>query len=511
MGIPPLPAELLLDVAPTLQIKQKRDGSLSPWVPNDEQIKAMRLVGMLWVIFAKPRQIGLSTVICFIDVMWAWWRDLHGHPGRCGIVIDTDAKATERINVCESFAKQLGLRAKRFAASSRGPERLVFPGGSEIVAFSAGGNRAGSSMSFDRFHFTELPYWRNATTVYGSLMPALAEDGECIVETTMDVTDDPLAKNLWKKRNAYEKVFFSVEDHASFRRSADEITDEEWEAYQEEGFTIREAAAWFRWAVSAHAGDDESHAFHLYPQLPKHLFQMGAHRFIKASPRVVEPLRRVQVAGREQQPWLLEVFKEPADTSGQLVIAVDTSQGKEHDRSAVAVIDKEGPRLCASFVSDTVWQDDLAHVAHVAQQLYTLPVLDAFGERVRDNTPEIIVEDNGIGDATLKQLRRRAAISRKVTTTQASKLEGLLAAKRHIEAGHIWGPASLDEECDSLYRNEKGQFKGKKDLIMTIGFCMNERTVNPFRPAPEPEPTDRFFWKRRIRRESKRGGGVLGI
>lgn len=501
----------MLDALRLLVIPDKVTGSLIPWVPTSEQERMCReSCANDWLIVAKPRQIYASTYFCAEDVLWTLAQDDDGQRVTTAIVVDTDAKAHARLEVCRDFVRQMRVRHTWKQASGTSPARIVFPGGSQIQAFTAGGRRAGSSVSFQRFHFTELPYWPNATQAYGSLMPALSRLGQVKIETTMDIVE-PLAKNLWVTDNRFGKLFFSVEDHAEYRADPGLISDDEWAELRDEGYTDRSAAAWFGGVVDSEFGGDRTHAFRLYPQRPEHMWQSAAGRFISITPRVVEPLR-VEVVDGVADSWRLEVYREPSDCSEQIVIGVDTASGKERDRSAVAVIDKRDRALVAAFTSDVIWPDDLALVAKRAQDAYTrkrpLPgVLIATSRDPGQWTPLVIVEDNGIGDATWKACLRAGVRGMPVTTTEQSKMAGLLRVKRAVETGELSGPRDLADECDDLHRDDLGRFKGRKDLCMAVGFALNHIAEAPYRAAPAPETQNVLRLDRAIAAERRKRRG----
>ncbi|MEK9722160.1 MAG: hypothetical protein VW405_01585 [Rhodospirillaceae bacterium] len=505
----PLDPESVLAVLERLVIPDKVSGSLIPWVPTAEQRRmAHESCANDWLIVAKPRQIYASTYFCAEDVLWTLYQDNMGQRVTTAIVVDTDAKAHARLEVCRDFARQMpGVRYSYKQASGTSPARIVFENGSQIQAFTAGGRRAGSSVSFQRFHFTELPYWPKATEAYGSLMPALSRLGQVKIETTMDIIE-PLAKNLWVTPNRFSKLFFGVEDHESYRADQDSISDERWAELQAEGYTDRAAAAWFNAVIDSEFGGDTTHAFRLYPQKPEHMWQSSEGRFIGLTPQVVKPAR-VEVVDGVAESWRLEVYRDPLECSEQIVIGVDTAAGKERDRSAVAVVDKRDGQLVASFVSDTIWPDDLAKVARRAQALYVKqkPVPSAASWIVSDPgqwTPVVVVEDNGIGAATWQACLREGVRGMPVTTTEDSKIRGMLHVKRAVERGRLWGPRDLADECDEIHRDDLGRFKGRKDLCMALGFALNHIAEAPYIAPTVPEDRNVFRLDRAIAAERRR-------
>ncbi len=508
MALPKLDPESMLALARVLTIQDKTTGERVPWEVNGEQERMCHASqGHNRTIHGKVRQMGASTYFDFEDALWTWSCDQMGESVVTGIVLDTEAKSAAQLDRCEDFLRQMGAPHTRYRASSQGPERIRFPNGSQILAYGASGSRVGSSLSFHRFHFSEVPYWPRATEIFGSLMPALSHDGTCVIETTMDIKE-PLARNLWIDDNEWETHFYSVEDHEAFRRAPGEISDERWAWAQEEGFTDRSAASWWVWAIANLCGGDYTHACRLYPQRPEHMFMSAEGRFIRCTTKVSTALDRIVVEGTNE-PWIMEVFVEPEDTSGQVTVGVDTAAGKERDSSAVVCIDKRDNRIVASFVSDTIWTDDLGLVAQAMQKHYTRKRPRPVGIRAQsDLVPLVVIEENGVGNGTWTRVQRLGVPAKAVTTRDDTRLDGLLRVKRACEAGELYGPKRLADECDSLHRDDLGRFKGKKDLAMAIGFALRHIHESPYRPDPEPVDRNKFNPHRTMKRERKRNRTV---
>lgn len=498
-----------MKIAETLEIQNKETLTTTKWrLTEPQRIMARESAANPWLYLAKPRQIYASTWFCFEDVLWTWLCDVAGERVRTAIVVDTDAKANDRLDMCGFFAAQLKragiMKFDRYAASSRGPERIVFPNGSEVIAFSAGGNRAGASMSFHRYHLTEMPFWRQASRVYGSLMPALGNNPEaqCKIETTLTVSEDRLAFTLWNDSNRYKKLFIPMSAHAAYRADPASITEDAWKWAQEEGWRDRSAAAFFLVAVKDQFGGDLDAAFHEYPEIPAHLFQVSAGRFIKRNPRVIEA-RNTVVAEGVNESWVASIYREPDEGSGQYIIGVDTAKGVLKDRSTVAVLDKRDWCLCASFCSDVIWGDDLAAITKALFDYYSHQATNRFPGLQPDHpvvTPTCVIEDNGVGTETLHAAKRRGVPAIAITTDEPIKLAALLWAKRRIESGEVYGPLDLAEECAEIHRDKQGRFRGRKDLAMAIGLAGTyAQQKDPYRAAKQPRPGSRLYFKERLR------------
>lgn len=492
MSLPQLDADDLCTLAEQMVITSHTGGARSPWRPNAEQRRYWSASERHRFVFvAKPRQIGITTGVDFEDVVWTAAADAAQNTVRTAVVVDTWDKALERIKSQADFAKQIQIE------HSAMHDRIVFPNGSEIVAFSAAGSRVGASLSVQRYHLTELPYWERPGEAFGSLMQSLSLGGRCVIETTMTVRD-PFARDLWRARNEFHKLFLPVELHDEYRHDQDELSDDEWTMCQREGFSRKDAAAWWMWALVNKCGGDMLTLMREYPQREEHMFQADAARFIRTTPPVMPCSATHSTHGMDGETYITEIWRDAQEGSGQYLIGVDTAAGKERDRSVVVVVDKKDGRLCAAMVSDKIAADDLARVALDLQRRYE--TTGPGGETHRANA---LIEDNGIGEATCQAGARLGLNFGRITTTEESRYQTLIASKRAVESGVARGPKVLAEECDELHRDEHGRFKGRKDLLMAYGFCALRITQDGFKP-PLVEQDNRLRVQRRIALEQMR-------
>jgi hypothetical protein len=435
-----------------------------------------------WVYAAKPRQVGATTMTQLDDMLWCVANDHAGNRVRAALYVDTEDKLRER----EAFARSVvGQLPDLFKGCDVNSDRVLFPKGSVLTFGTGSGKSEGRSGSFQRLHLSELPFWANPLT-YGALIPALSLEGQCIIETTLDV-DAPngaLTRDLWRKPNRYQKVFFSVEDHAhEYSAPPDLISDDEWSWCKEQGFTRRECASWWlKVALPDIVAGDLTRLMREYPQHPDHMFTASASRWVPVSPQVTEPIDVVQCG-----PARVGIWRRPADTT-EVVIAVDTGKGVDRDRSAVVVVDKRDHRLCAAFTSNTL---DVLTFAAIVKGLwlhFTKPVPDktAWGAVLHPTPPEVVAEDNGIGEAMCLELARIGVPPGRVHTDEASKVEGLTLARNAVVDGRVYGPSDLAEECDDLAKDERGNWVGRKDLLMALGFALIRIRQHPWQPPPEP-------------------------
>jgi hypothetical protein len=478
-----LPSAVVVGVAAQLQITDHKTGATHKWKPNTEQQRLMEATSSgRWVYAAKPRQVGATTITQLDDMLWCAANDHAGNRVRAALYVDTEDKLRER----EAFARSVvGQLPDLFKGCDVNSDRVLFPKGSVLTFGTGSGKSEGRSGSFQRLHLSELPFWSNPLT-YGALIPALSLDGQVIIETTLDV-DAPngaLTRDLWRKPNRNQKVFFSVEDHAhEYRADPAIIGDDEWAWCQEQGFTRRDCAAWWlRVALPDVVAGDVTRLMREYPQHPEHMFTASASRWVPVTPAVTQPVDIIQCG-----PARVGIWRQPADTT-QVVIAVDTGKGVDRDRSAVVVLDKRDHRLCAAFTSNTLDVLSFAAIVRGLWQHYTIPPPDktAWGVVLHTLPPEVVVEDNGIGEAMCLELARIGVPIARLTTDEASKAEGLTLARNAIVDGRVYGPADLAEECDDLAKDERGNWKGRKDLLMAIGFGLIQCRKSPWQEPPAP-------------------------
>ncbi len=459
-----------------LHISSRADSSRTLWKPYDEQLY---LWGLLekhqYLLVAKPRKTGISLATLLSDYIWTVNADTSGNIVRCVFAIDTDDKAKEHSKRLEHFAKQIG----RGKPSAHG---LTLPGGSEIVCMTAGGKQPGRGGDIHRLHFTELPFCADPSSSYTALRSSCADQAQVIIETTMDSIDDFTA-SLWDGANEFHKHFWRVEDHASYRKPViDEdgtptqwaLTDDEWAACEADGFTDIEAAAWWlKHALPNICAGKRLMLLHDFPQKESHLFAAGVGRVIDVTPAQPKVHGVLEVRGVKGDKWGLEIYKPPDVASGQYVVTVDTARGIEKSHSVVCVTDKRDREIVACFTDPTIRYDDLAHVAVGAREHYIC----------RDKTPDLVVEDDGVGDATCERLEARGIDFERFSQGGDDNKERCITyAKRAIEEGCTLAPSRLQEECNKLHKDEKGKYKGPKDVVMSYGMALVFMETHAYEP-----------------------------
>lgn len=430
---------------------------------NAEQLDLAKRIGAVAVprfIVTKSRQIGTSTFFCFLDVAVAIL-----NPGvRIAIVVDTQVKATELLERCRSFIKNLGL-----TLLIENTRKLKLSNGSEIHALTATGgidgqeSRAGRSQSFQMLHLSELPYWPNQAA-YGALL-ATCPDAPVFIESTAKGTGD-LFWRLWNGANDYQKVFFSIERHAAYQAPPETLSDLQWSEAQSLGFTSKPHAAWW-YRKLASQGNDLIRHLHDYPVSADHPFLTFEGRWIQTTPAILPYVWQESV----------KVFAKP-ERYHRYLCAVDTSGGVGRDGNALVVLDRTTKQLVAFWNDNRADIEDVCAKMLVVQRLY--------------NPDVFVIETNGIGQATYQRAKRLGLPIKELTTTEDTKYAGLLACKKAVESGLISGPEELAEECASLHLDAKGRFKGRKDSCMALGFALME-LVDNYHIIPQPSQAETVY------------------
>jgi hypothetical protein len=216
------------------------------------------------------------------------------------------------------------------------------------------------------------------------------------------------------------------------------------------------------------------------------------HGWYNAKPRKLKPIEDVHG---------MEIFRTQDQGSGQYVIGVDTGGGLLRDSSAVVLVDKRDRSLVASWVSDSAPIDEIAERVEYLYSRYSI-YTDAPNAKFthggsQQSAPIVLVETNGIGEGCYQALANRKRLPAvRIKTTESTRYEGMLLAKRAVEAGIVEGPERLVHEADNLMV-DNGKFKGPKDLSMAIGFCLKYISENPY---VKPKEAQANVFEMRLRR-----------
>ena len=464
----------LIKLATLCKVTDQRTGKLVDFHLLEEQLKIIEYsCNNRNVIFLKGRQIGCSTVICFLDAVFALL-----HPGsKVAVVADTEQKCHSLVDRVRDFL--VGMDVK-LLISNRSKIRLS--NGSEIHSVTANASKgqeqskAGRSMSFQMLHLSELAFWPDQDA-FKALTASAGLSAPIIIESTSSGPGD-LLWSLWNNNNTFEKVFFPVEEHTTYRSDPASLTAEKIEEGRELGFTIPGAMAWFFRVLEDMFSGDLIAALREYPQKPEHAFQSAEGRWVRLTPSV---LQHEDIRG-------LKIFRHKA-VGHPYSIGVDTAGGLGRDCSTVAVLDKVDGSLVATYCDNLSTIDELTDIVRAAYEMY--------------GPDYVLIETNGIGQATAQSCRDKGIPVKEFKTTDASRYTGLLLVKQAVEKNGLAGPEELALECDDLHIDRRERFAGRKDLCMAIGFALDDIKRNPF-IAPI-EKKENVFDMSRYTKSAKRG------
>lgn len=448
-----------------LHITDFDSGVSIPWEPTAVQVACWQAREDHQRLFvAKPRRAYVSTAFDLDDALFAAINDGDGQRVRVGVALDTDDHVAERVFQMASFLTQMQIPHRQI-------EGLIELGvsGSQIVVFTAGGKRAGASTGFQRVRYSEAAYYGPGEI--GTISAAAGKQAGEIIETTIGTHASNFveARARWRETGAwrpFHPLFFPFESHLEYRAPADIITDQEWDWAQADGFTIREAAAYWLREILPKFGGDMQRARGEYPQRPEHMFDTALGRWVTKTPKVLQPVDVMHVTGPYGAELHALIYVPPRLTSGDLLGGIDTATGKGRDRSVITIVDRHSRRLCAIFCSDRALGDDVATVAKRLWETYSSP-----GRMGVTGRPKYYVEDNTTGQIVIQPMNRMGVPCETFDTDEASRYQFLAASKIAVETGYLEGPKELAEECDELHRDEHGRWIGRKDILMAYGFA----------------------------------------
>lgn len=472
--------DTLAEVARELAIIDHASKTVRAWSPNREQMTAWEdLYHHRKTYFLKGRQIGMSTAVILYDVLWVTMNDAAGERVKCLLIWDTEDKGLAQIETAAWFCAQLGI------SHDPGTARIRWPNGSKLEHITAGGQAAGRSLTFQRVHASEMPWWRRASKTWAG-MQASIDGAEATLETTMGL-DEPLAADLWTKPNDWHKRFFTLESHDLYRADPRDLAPKDEEMLRKEGFTRLDTMAWAAAKIRDDFNGDKIEFFREYPQTALHPFVVAEGRWVRADPKVTEHIFDLDVEGFDGRVWTVDVYRRPEDCKAP-VIAHDPALGKGGDNAVVLVIDAADDAICASFATNRCAPDDLALVIKSVWTHYTeaREVVRGGLSTVATIPPPVVIEPNGIGGAVVLLAKRAGVPVIEHVTDQHNKFLGMNYARRAIEEGRAFGPMLLAEEARDC-RLERKQFVGKKDALMTLGIGYQYIEKNPWRPPPQGE------------------------
>jgi hypothetical protein len=450
---------------------------------NDEQrIVLDLLASQRRVIVLKGRQVGISTVCCLFDLLFAI-----ANPGApIGIVADTEDKAKGLLKKIRLWAKTIGV-----PLNVENEKSIELANGATIDALSAvshaaeGQSRAGRSRSYVLLHCSELAFWGTDKATFGALTSSASPNAKVVIESTASPAEN-LFRSIWDRAtkkpeddvaderdevDGWFPVFLSVEQHVAYRRDESSISDERWESLRDEyGFKRRDSAAWWWRKLQEDFAGDVHACLREFPIVAAHAFSFAEGRWIFGftdAPGVVK-----------DGPW-----ERYAHDDEHVILGVDTGHGMGMDSSTIAVLGHKSGKL-----HETLKDATLDVVAFV-------DTLKAACKRLRPIA--VVIEDNGVGEAVWLMMRltnwpcvrqhsdNRGAVGTGEKDVRMRRLKGA------IESGDTpIGPDLQYEVAHSVktkpkHRDAAGLFDGPDDLLNAVSFALKWRSENmPTEPKP---------------------------
>lgn len=482
--------EAALRVATRLVVLDQQTGRLVPFELNGEQQRVLSAaLGARRLVIGKGRQIGCSTVLCFLSMLIAIL-----NPGLpVAIVADKQEKAEGLLGKIKSWLGQMGVELLVDNVRS-----IVLENGATFDALSAishaeeGESRVGRTKSYGIIHATEQSFWRNAGAVWSALTSTMLGSALLWDESTGAPGETLFRSILENPGTKWEPIFFGVEEHANYRTDPSAIDDSTWEhLHAEFGFHERAAAAWWSEKLNsdfrhASGGTDVPRMLREYPVTIEHMFTFREGQHIQRwheAPTTIDGSWNYYSALTPDEP---------------VVFGIDTSAGIGEDASALAVIGHRSGRLWAT------WKDNRTPIPQF------VPVLRKAWDHYRPAAT--VVESNGVGQAVWSELGGLdGACEQKSGSTNGEVQERRDAFRDAVEAGVLAiGGDLIAEAKSSTVKARRGAdgrvravFEGKDDLISAASFAWKWRARHPYETPKLPKLEGHYYIEDRLKTVEK--------
>lgn len=497
-----------LRFAAALVVLDQATAQRAPFVLNDEQRIVLGLLAAhRRVVVLKGRQVGISTVCCLFDLLFAIV-----NPGASvAIVADTEDKAKGLLKKVRLWARGIGV-----PMNVENEKSIELVNGASIDALSAvshaeeGQSRTGRSKSYACIHCSELAFWGNDKATFGALTSSASPEAKVIIESTASPAEN-LFRTIWDRAtkppanddaeaadDGWVPVFLSVEQHVAYRAREESITDERWAALQSEyGFTRRDSAAWWWRKLQVDFSGDTHACLREFPIVPAHAFAFAEGRWIFGFTAAVTT---------KDGPWERYVVA-PEYVGEPVILGVDTGHGMGLDASTIAVVGQRSGHIHETFKLNS--DDPVAFTE----------TIKATCKRHGARMLTAVIEENGVGEAVWLIMRlsgwpvtkqhsdNRGGV---VTGEKAIRMRRLKGA---IESGETPIGADLQHEVAHSVRtkpkkvDKDGGWEGPDDLLNAVSFALKWRSENmPATGKPAYGGDDR----NRLRPLPRKGGSARG-
>lgn len=452
---------------------RNKDGRLVPFVLNNAQMRVWLSIKeewdqgrAAWIVLLKARQQGCSTLAMAL-LLWLLLR----RSGQQALsVVHREKEGKQIFRKIELMWEKLPdeVRPPK-AVGSRDGDRLAFkePLGSMIVRESAENVVVGRSGTFQHAHLTELPWWNDADTSMGGMIPTLPSGAGCLVlvESTAEAMGDYF-HGLWEEagektspwKQCFSPWFLSEEYRRTHTKDDYPLTAAERVMRDEYDLSL-DQVMWYRDTLSKMKGDIDRMRKE-YPGSPREAFRASGSPYFtrEAIDRYdtlvarYKPLRAGYLeVGEDLQPKFVDdefgpwrIYERPV-AGRSYIVAADVAGGTATgDRSSADVLDAESLKQVASFLGK-LDPDDYAY--ELAAMGYSY------------NTALIAAERNGEGRATVLALHKRIGYPRLFTHIPEDNIK----AKQGSTVGWVTSPKTRPTMLAQLATLIRGLDVGIRD------------------------------------------------
>ena len=428
-----------------VKVTDQTTGSLSGWNLYPKQEEVLNLIlNNDRVIVLKIRQCGISTLAMFAVILHAIC-----NPGSAtAVVAHNHATSVKLIRDLSQMATSIGLE---FVEASQ--KRLKLTNGSTIDAVTAGAKSgsAGRGATYSFIVCSEAAYWPDSGfSAMAAISATLTTNGKILIESTAAAGSNVFS-SIWSDDNEYVKCFIGQESHPNYKADPNLIADETWLGLQKEyKFTDRSAAAWWNKKYLEN-GSDAPRMLREYPVLEEHAWAAASGRWINIDPTEAHFLPDTEFNK-------LRYFQ-PPNKDHTYVASIDTALGAGGDDTVVVVYDTNTNQIAASFCDNNTPIDAVVQMYSLLHKKY--------------NPQYLYIESNGIGAATVILCRNQNYPVQEITTTNASRYQGMLWVRHQILAG-MCSDDNLRNNCQSTIvlssKSGMDRFSGKKDYLLALSF-----------------------------------------
>ena len=456
-------ADNVVKLTKQIKVMDKRTTDTIPWDLYEDQEKVLRLLcdetALKKTVILKIRQVGMSWLCAYYLAVF-----VIANPGKNVAIMAQSHEVAKKLlrdfkNILQQLSDLTGTSLKELAQTNADRSMILTrsSGQNVIDTYSAEAPNGPRGNSYSVFWCSEAGMYSPKWDLWGSIKPTLALDGQLILESTAQPTNN-LFRQAWENESGDWNQIFCGLEAARIYRSDEPLTGELWEEAQTKyEFTDPYAAAWwYRELASSNTTSMQRE----YPVRDWQAWVSAAGKWISKEP----PIR----FNWRSASGTYQVYEE-YDPTVKYIASMDTALGKGvGDNLVVLVWNTRNKTIAASYCANDrppEWVVD--QVVKPMHEQYKLKW--------------IYVEENGVGHTTVLALKMTIPeLPRKCfAATEESKLVGLTYAQQWVEAGGS-ADRNLLLDCRDCHIKTSitgaESFGGRKDFLSAIGFIGFHRT-----------------------------------